>query len=169
LPQKMWGVDNHRLVGDHLLLDGVQAPVVAPHSHWYDITRARFEAAGVNVLAESDEAGVHLAVSDDDFYVFFQGHPEYDLVSLLKEYKREIARFAEGEASELPPYPEHYFPAGVLEALEDHRAATLAARSRGETLPALLEQPLLEGLSNDWTNPGQAIYRNWLRLVQSRK
>ena len=40
-----------------------------------------------------DEAGVHAAVSEDGFRrVYFQGHPEYDANSLLKEYKREVLR-----------------------------------------------------------------------------
>lgn len=169
LPQKMWGVYSHRLVDDHPLLDGVQTPVAAPHSHWYDITRERFEAAGVRVLAESDEAGVHMAVTEDDFYVFFQGHPEYDLVSLLKEYQREVARFFSGEAHELPPYPAHYFPERVLDRLEGHREATVKAKATGGELPTLEEGPLLEGLANPWTDAGQGIYRNWLNLVETRK
>ena len=40
---------------------------------------------------------------------FFQGHPEYDDISLLKEYKREVTRFYDDESSEYPPYPENYF------------------------------------------------------------
>ena len=50
------------------------------------------------VLAESEDAGVHLATSPDGFrIVYFQGHPEYDRNSLLKEYKREVGRFLDGE------------------------------------------------------------------------
>ena len=45
--------------------------------------------------------------------VYFQGHPEYDTVSLLKEYKREVMRYADGERRDYPPFPERYF--GELE------------------------------------------------------
>jgi homoserine O-succinyltransferase len=46
----------------------------------------------------SAQVGVHMAVSPDQFRaVYTQGHPEYDANSLLKEYKREVFRFLNGE------------------------------------------------------------------------
>ena len=84
LPRKQWGVYTHRVTRrDHPLLRDVNTRFEAPHSRHNDIPRERFEAAGCKVLAESDIAGVHLAVSEDLFrIVFFQGHPEYDIISL---------------------------------------------------------------------------------------
>ena len=50
---------------------------------------------------------------------FFQGHPEYDTHSLLKEYKREVLRFLTGERADEPPYPDNYFsPEAAALALE---------------------------------------------------
>jgi homoserine O-succinyltransferase len=87
------------------------------------------------VLAESAEGGVHMAASPDQFRVIYmQGHPEYDVNSLLKEYRRELYRFAEGERDtrrELyrfaegerdtpPPLPDNYFS-------DDARPVALAA------------------------------------------
>ena len=47
---------------------------------------AALEAAGLTVLIESDCGEMHMAVSSDQFsIVYFQGHPEYDWNSLLKE------------------------------------------------------------------------------------
>ncbi|KOR29154.1 ATP-dependent protease, partial [Achromatium sp. WMS1] len=40
--------------------------------------------------------------------VFFQGHPEYDTVSLLKEYKRELRRFIKGQLDQSPPFPARF-------------------------------------------------------------
>jgi homoserine O-succinyltransferase len=168
LPRKRWGVYSHRLMADHPLLDGLDGVVVAPHSHWYDVTRDRFEAVGVKVLAEGEEAGVHMAVSDDDFYVFFQGHPEYETVSLLKEYKRETARFARGESETLPPFPENYFAAEVTEVLEAHRDRVTAARRSGSEPPPLDEDGLVDGAVNRWTDPGKVIFRNWLKGIAGR-
>ncbi len=51
-------------------------------------------AAGLQPLVAGGEAGVHLAASADGRLVLLQGHPEYDAVSLLKEYKREVGRFS---------------------------------------------------------------------------
>ena len=111
--EKCWGVFPHRVVDrTHPLVYDVNTLFDVPHSRFNEIGRAQFEAAGLWMLAESAEAGVHLAVSADGFrQVFFQGHPEYDTISLLKEYKREVKRFAAGARPDYPPFPENYFDA----------------------------------------------------------
>ena len=48
------------------------------------------EDAGLEVLIAGEEAGVLLAVSSDGLrFAYFQGHPDYDTISLMKEYKRD--------------------------------------------------------------------------------
>ena len=112
LPGKRWGVYEHRNLAAHPLVANLNTRFDAPHSHVYEMTRADVEPAGVQVLSESEEAGIYLAVSADGFrFVFFQGHPEYDTVSLAKEYKREVVRFIAGEREVYPVYPERYFAA----------------------------------------------------------
>lgn len=169
LPQKRWGVYSHYVLKDHQLLDGLAGPVEAPHSHWYDVTREEFESVGFTVVLESEEAGVHMAVDDDDFYVFFQGHPEYDLISLLKEYRRELARFWRAERDDYPPVPEHYFDADALSRLEEYRPILVKAKADGVEPPRLVEEDLLPTATHTWNQDGQVIYRNWLlRLVEER-
>jgi homoserine O-succinyltransferase len=165
LPEKMWGLYQHRILADHPLLDGLDGPVEAPHSHWYDVTRSEMEAAGLTVLMESEEAGVHMAVDDADSYVFFQGHPEYDLVSLLKEYRREIGRFYRGERDDYPPVPDNYFDAESLKRLEKYRTILEQARDEGSDPPRLDEADLLPKQPHPWNEQGQVIYRNWLRRI----
>lgn len=169
LPQKMWGLYLHRILSDHPLLDGLDAPVEAPHSHWYDVSREEMEAAGLRVLMESDEAGVHMAVDDGDLYVFFQGHPEYDLVSLLKEYRRELGRFYSGERDDYPPVPAHYFDDVSVAELEAYRPILEGARRDGTSPPRLMEAELLPREPHPWNEQGQVIYRNWLAEVVRRK
>lgn len=168
LPQKRWGVYSHRVLKEHHLLEGLDDIVEAPHSHWYDVTRPEFESVGLTVVLESDEAGVHLAVDDDDFYVFFQGHPEYDLVSLLKEYRRELARYWRGEVDDYPPVPEHYFSGEALAVLEAYRPVLEEARAEKREPPRLDETSLLPKESHTWSEQGKMIYRNWLRHVAER-
>lgn len=168
LPEKRWGVYSHRVLKEHSLLEGLDDPVEAPHSHWYDVTRPEFESVGLTVVLESEEAGVHMAVDDDDFYVFFQGHPEYDLVSLLKEYRRELARFWRGEIDDYPPVPEHYFSDEALAILREYRPILERARAEGSEPPRLVESDLVPKESHTWSAQGKVIYRNWLRLVAER-
>ena len=89
---------------------GINTRFDVPHSRWNEVTHDELTAAGLRVLVDSDEAGVHMAVSPDQFrIVYFQGHPEYDYNSLLKEYKREVSRYLDDEVDAAPPDPEHYF------------------------------------------------------------
>lgn len=166
LREKRWGVYSHYVLKDHPLIEGLTGPVEAPHSHWYDVTREEFESVGLTVVLESDEAGVHMAVDDDDFYVFFQGHPEYDLISLLKEYRRELARYWRGEMDDYPPVPEQYFSADALSRLEAYRPVLEAAKADGREPPQLVEANLLPNEdTHTWNQQGQVIYRNWLGRV----
>ncbi len=98
---KLWGVYRHRVCDrTHPLTQDVNTRFDAPHSRWNDIPRSEWDGAGLRVLAESDVAGVHLATSADGFrIVYFQGHPEYDRNSLLKEYKREVGTLPRGRGA----------------------------------------------------------------------
>ena len=44
------------------------------------------------ILAESEKAGVFLVMAQDGRQIFVMGHPEYDRVTLDKEYKRDKAK-----------------------------------------------------------------------------
>ena len=111
------------------------------------------------------EAG-HRLVSQDHFRaIFFQGHPEYDINSLLKEYKREITRYLKGEVGRSPPFPQHYLPEPARAAADRYMAQAQTALGRGEPLPELDESVLAAQLDNTWGDTGRAIISNWLGLV----
>ena len=169
LPSKRWGVYEHETVVDHHpLLAGLNAPIEAPHSHWFDMTEAEMAKVGLSVLVSSDEAGVHMASSSDGFrFVFFQGHPEYDDISLAKEHKREVARFLAGER-EYPEYPAHYFAAPAIDVLERHRRNVEQAVKRGSHLPPYPEDNVLRRWEPTWFTQGQTIYANWLGELARR-
>jgi homoserine O-succinyltransferase len=164
LPQKQWGVYTHRSIRqEHPLLRDVNTRFEAPHSRYNDVSKKQFEAAGCHVLAESD-IGVHLAVSHDGFrMVYFQGHPEYGAISLLKEFKREYNRYLTGERQKLPRVPENFFtPEG------EEIAGTLIdqlTRDGKEQAPKFPEKTLLPYCDNTWGDTGKAIVNNWLGLV----
>ena len=164
---KRWGVYSHRVVDrQHPLVLGVNTRFDVPHSRFNQIDREQFEAAGLPILAESETAGVHLAVSEDGFrIVFFQGHPEYDTISLLKEYKREVTRFALGEREDYPPFPEHYLGLRARAILEEYRDRLLDALERGDPMPEFPETLIAPTLDNTWHDTAEAVVNNWLGKI----
>ena len=171
LPAKRWGVFEHAVVArDHPLVSGSNTHLRVPHSRYNQVTREQLEARGLHVLIESAEAGVQLAVSPDGFRtVYLQGHPEYDTISLLKEYKREIVRWARGEAAGYPPVPDHYLDHWSAALLEEYRqraaAATVPGGSGAENLPPFPEAKLLARLRNTWHDSGESLVGTWVALV----
>jgi len=166
-PNKLWGVYRHRVCDrTHPLTQDVNTAFDAPHSRWNDVPRAKWDGAGLRVLAESEDAGVHLATSADGFrIVYFQGHPEYGRNSLLKEYKREVHRFLAAEVPEPPPYPEHYLTPESEGLAQSYLRDALAAQAHGEDDPGFPEASFDTYLDNTWGDTGRALFNNWLGLV----
>lgn len=167
LEAKRWGVYQHKAVQpDHPLLRGSNTRFDVPHSRWNEITAGQVQAAGLEVLVESIEGDLHIACSPDGIrMVYLQGHPEYDAISLLKEYKRELGRLLDGELDGLPPTPQHYLPPQGARILHDHVEASLRARDAGDPLPDFPEEHLAPLLDNTWTDTGRALFNNWLGLI----
>ena len=167
LPQKRWGVYSHRVADrHHPLLRTLNTRFDVPHSRHNEIAPAQFREAGLTVLAESDAGDVHLAVSPDQFrIIYFQGHPEYDTNSLLKEYVRELRRHFTGETAELPPRPENYFTPEAALIADAYVETAEAALSRGAPIPLFPEDAVVEALDNTWSDTGKAFFNNWLGLV----
>ena len=164
---KRWGVYSHRVVDHkHPLVSDVNTRFDVPHSRFNQIDHEQFESAGLHILVESEVADVHLAVSEDRFrLVFFQGHPEYDTISLFKEYKREVVRFAKGERRDYPPFPENYFSLIAEAILEEHQDVLIASKTRGAPLPDLPESVIVPGLDNTWHDTAEAVINNWIGKV----
>ena len=164
---KRWGVYSHRVVTHtHPLIAGVNTRFDVPHSRFNQIDRAQFDAARLPVLVESEVAGVHLAASEDYFrLVFLQGHPEYDNISLLKEYKREVLRYINGERNDYPPFPENYFSLQKQAILDEYKHAVMAARRQGKPIREFPEALISRDLDNTWHDTAEAIINNWIGQV----
>lgn len=167
LPQKRWGVYGHRVVDQtHPLTIDVNSRFDVPHSRFNQVDREMMEAAGLKVLAQSDEADVHLAVSPDGLRtVYFQGHPEYDTISLLKEFKRETGLYALGKREDFPPFPHAYFDRLSQAILVDYQRMVNQAVEQSSPLPAFPERLLVTRLENTWHDTGEAIVGNWIGVV----
>lgn len=160
---KRWGVYRHRVKApNHPILRGMNTVFDVPHSRYSEIAPEQFERAGMRILVQSEEAGVHMAASKDGFRLLcFQGHPEYDTFSLLKEYRREVDLFKAGQRPDYPPLPEHYFndPAAAL-ALA-HRQQ-IEAGNRDAVFP---EDAIAALLDNSWADSARAALGAWIGLV----
>ena len=91
LPAKMFGVFEHRVQNRKTpLVRGFDDVFLAPHSRHTTVPAEKIcEIANMIILAESEEAGVFLCMSEDGKQIFVMGHPEYDRVTLHNEYMRD--------------------------------------------------------------------------------
>jgi homoserine O-succinyltransferase len=167
LADKRWGVYPHRVVDKtHPLVSGVNTRFDVPHSRFNQVDREQFEQAGLDILVESEEAGVHLAVSEDGFrIVFCQGHPEYDANSLMKEYKREIGRFIFEDMKEYPPQPRNYFNGLNCAILDEYKDRVLHTKRNDLAAPEFPEHLLVSTLDNTWHDSAEAVINNWIGKV----
>ncbi len=106
LPEKMFGVFSHRnLEPNHPLMRGFDEVFVAPHSRHTEIRREDIEKCDkVEILAESDEAGVYIVASKKRRLFYVTGHSEYDAGTLAAEYFRDVSKGLDIAV------PKHYFP-----------------------------------------------------------
>ncbi|MBF8269837.1 MAG: homoserine O-succinyltransferase [Gammaproteobacteria bacterium] len=164
---KRWGVYSHKVMSRrHPLVADVNTRFDVPHSRFYQVDRKQMEQAGLRILVESEEAGVHLATSRDGFrLIFSQGHPEYDVVSLLKEYKREVGRYVFGETDDYPSFPENYFSLRNRAILEEYRDRAIATRRQSRQAEQFPEALLLDHIDNTWHDSAEAVINNWIGQV----
>lgn len=174
LNSKRWGVFSHRVCNrQHPLVSGINTRFDVPHSRFNQVDRSQFEAAGLPILAESKEAGVQMAVSKDGFRtIYFQGHPEYDSISLLKEYKREVGIFALAynkskakDKLEYPPFPANYLNIHTQAIFNEYKYRLITAIDKSENIPEFPEALVLDHIDNSWHDTAAAIMANWMGLV----
>lgn len=92
LLEKQFGVFEHRtLVRNEKLLRGFDDRFHAPHSRHTEIRRADLEGiADLQILSESDEAGVQMLASKNGRHIYITSHSEYDPDTLQNEYERDV-------------------------------------------------------------------------------
>src|SRR3984885_10075656 len=91
----------------HPLAAGFDGPVVLPHSRLNVVPVDAVAAAGDAGALQSEEVGwsVITRTVGRSEVVLVQSHPEYDPSSLLREYGRDVRRYAGHERDELPCLP----------------------------------------------------------------
>lgn len=94
LDKKVFGIFEHKVLKRRVpFVRGFDDVFFAPHSRYTTVSREDIvNHEDLVLLAESDEAGVFIVEARDEKQIFVMGHPEYDRISLDKEYKRDIAK-----------------------------------------------------------------------------
>lgn len=166
-PRKKWGVFEHTVVDrQHPLVSSANTRFDVPHSRWNTIFPEQYEEAGLRILVTGDDGCIHLATSPDGIRtVYLQGHPEYDSVSLLKEYKRDARAYLAGEAEEYPLFPANFLGKFEEAVLSEYRLRAEKALKQGVDTPEFPEQLILKYLDNTWHDTGSAIVGKWMGLI----
>lgn len=110
LDDKCFGVFEHEAVQEHPLMAGAGRHMWLPHTRWNQVNEAELVRAGYQILSRSADVGVgFFARERRSLWLFCQGHPEYEGPDLLREYRRDVARFLSGQRATYPDLPRSYF------------------------------------------------------------
>ena len=163
LPTKCHGIFACDAVTHDPLTRDAPAPLKISHSRLNEVTEDDLTQAGYQVLTRSAQAGVDVFTRQyASRFVFFQGHPEYDALSLQREYLRDIGRYLAREREVYPALPLSYFDAATEEKL-----ARFEKRARHQRHPALAnELPALTLRADIAAGTAAAVlFRNWLQYL----
>ena len=166
LPSKCSGVYDCTGVTDDWLTRDAGAPLKVSHSRFNELREGELAARGYQILTRSVEAGVDVfARQGPSRFIFFQGHPEYDALSLQREYMRDVARFLTGEREDFPGLPANYFDAETEQVLTgfERRAKAMREPTLAAELPGLTLRPDIAAGS-----AAMVLFRNWVGFLMDR-
>ena len=108
LHEKVFGVFKHKVPAEKkhkILLRGFDDIFYAPHSRHTCVEKSDIEKVpALEILAESDDAGVYIITDKNERRFFITGHSEYDADTLQKEYLRDVEKGLDINI------PQNYFP-----------------------------------------------------------
>ncbi len=108
LEEKMFGAFPHTVNNKRApIVRGFDDVFFAPHSRHTEVKKDDIlKIPELDLIAESERAGVYIVSSKDGKQVFVTGHSEYDPLTLKLEYERDRAKGADIKV------PENYFRNG---------------------------------------------------------
>ncbi len=102
--KKLSGIFENEVIKESVLTRGFDKYFYAPQSRYTYCEESDLkEVEDLDIIAKSEEAGVHIAATKDNRLIFVSGHSEYDEDTLDKEYRRDLAQDAEAEV------PKNYY------------------------------------------------------------
>ena len=105
IPNKMFGIFEHKIDDKNSkILFGFNDGFKAPHSRHTTVYKEDIEKVpGLEIVSESDKAGVFIVENKAKNQLFVTGHLEYAVDTLDKEYKRDLSKGLKIEM------PENYY------------------------------------------------------------
>lgn len=105
LANKMFGVFKHSLNNPFCpLTRGFDEEFQAPHSRHTEIRKEDLlKIKDLEIIAESEEAGIFIVMAKSGRQIFVTGHAEYDPTTLKEEYERDLKKGMQIDV------PKHYF------------------------------------------------------------
>lgn len=92
--KKVFGVFKHHALQPELpIFRGFDDTFYVPHSRHSELRREDIEKnPDLQIISESEDAGVHIVMARDGREFFITGHSEYAPLTLDGEYKRDVAK-----------------------------------------------------------------------------
>jgi homoserine O-succinyltransferase len=154
----------------HGLTQDVEQTWLMPHSRWNDLSESQLRAKDYEILVRSDDAGVAMfAKTRSAPFVFFQGHPEYEADTLMREFQRDVRRYHRRETTTFPAPPRNYFQNGAEATLVALRAAASAVGDNLDEMQVILNELSGKLPPRRWLHTAVAVYRNWINDIVRRK
>ncbi len=167
LAVKCSGVFDHEVRTGHALTTALVAPVALPHSRVNDLTPAEVAGAGYDVVMMSEEVGWGVITRRVGacLMVLVQGHPEYDPTTLLREYRRDAARYVSGVRTEQPCLPWRCVAPEDRQALADFHLRLISEPTHPSSLSGLPFEAVARRAPWPWRAAAIRLYTNWLAEV----
>ena len=117
LGKKLFGIFSHWANNEKAeLTRGLDDNFYAPHSRYTGVHREDIEKVNeLEILAESEEAGVFIVATKDRRKIFITGHMEYDRDTLKDEYLRDKDKGLDTEI------PKNYFKNDDINQVPEHK------------------------------------------------
>jgi homoserine O-succinyltransferase/O-acetyltransferase len=170
LPVKCTGVFGQEVDPTHPLTAEFYGSVVLPHSRLNAVPVEEVVGAGYSVALQSAEVGwsVITKTVGECEVVLVQAHPEYDPSSLVREYVRDVRRYAGRLRDDLPCLPIDCAVGPDWDALCRLHARVVGGERDADLVAAFPFDDISVRAPWPWRGAAQRMYANLLDIIPKR-
>ena len=103
------------------------------------------------------------------YSVFFQGHPQHDARALMREDRRDVLRFVNGDRPDYPGLPVNYFTLGTERQLVWLRERNLSGPDPDISMVDFQSLVGKAVLTATWKAAAVQLYRNWFNILATQR